>query len=564
VLTSGNVLPPSSEAGNGDHEELLVSRLWDLLRHYPFHREPLFAGLKPVDPDAETLLHASLLGGRDLNPDDQLWLNRHLLEAAFRQVTGHACFRRLNSGLDCVLVSDVGKPFEVKSNQRAGGLIRTAMRATDIVMDRVWQLEIETFHDAPGFVFAPVTEVVEPADDPTAMHPEVQRQAAHIRTDLDRFSMLEISSLVRHGYCVGRKACRARPDLFGAELPDNGPWDPVPPSRGAEPLAPVSTQPPRPSLLGKRVRRGPAPAAADARILRASALRRIWSTLLDYRDWVSYLYVPILVPILVLLPYVAFKIYHRSHWYNQLVKSYTQGTNDLETLSEMLDGEPATWAGERAEKVRSLDEPDLTGFEILQDSRIVDLRGWLPGAPADGERASAVVIHRRMKVLKQRENTKNHLFRLQLLPTSRQTAVRFPPQLLRPRLRMCEVDNSVPGQGECRWEADFDFLGVPAGDFVELILDERSPGEFVEGGQGGGGITFRVHAETGELTTWLLMPRGREYRSFAITRHKTGKPETSEVFRPVTEYLADDYTILAFKLVALDPGWTYQVRWVFK
>ena len=40
------------------------------------------------------------------------------------------------------------------------------------------------------------------------MHPEIQRQTAHIRTDLDRFSSLEISSLVRHGYCVGRKACR--------------------------------------------------------------------------------------------------------------------------------------------------------------------------------------------------------------------------------------------------------------------------------------------------------------------------------------------------------------------
>ena len=50
--------------------------------------------------------------------------------------------------------------------------------------------------------------MVEPDDDPTALHPEVQRQVAHVRTDLDRFSMLEISSLVRHGYCVGRKACR--------------------------------------------------------------------------------------------------------------------------------------------------------------------------------------------------------------------------------------------------------------------------------------------------------------------------------------------------------------------
>src|SRR5262249_19627694 len=154
---------------------LLVSELWNLLCRYQLHREPLFARLKPVDPDAESLLQASLLGGRLMDPHDQLWLNRHLLEAAFRQATGRACFRRLNSGLDCVLVSDVGKPFEVKSNLRAGGLVRTAMRATDIVMDRVWQLEIETFHNAPGYIFAPVTEVLEPDDDPTALHPEIQR-----------------------------------------------------------------------------------------------------------------------------------------------------------------------------------------------------------------------------------------------------------------------------------------------------------------------------------------------------------------------------------------------------
>src|SRR5204863_6473486 len=129
------------------------------------------------------------------------------------------------SGLDGVLVSDVGKPIEVQSNRRAGGLIRTALRATDILMDRVWQLEIETFRDAPGFVFAPITEVVEPTEDATALHPEIQRQTANLRTDLDRFSRLEISSLVRHGYCVGRKACRAHPDLFGADLPGNVPWD---------------------------------------------------------------------------------------------------------------------------------------------------------------------------------------------------------------------------------------------------------------------------------------------------------------------------------------------------
>src|SRR5262249_54254136 len=157
--------------------------------------------------------------------------------------------------------------------------------------------------------FAPITEVVEPAEDPTALHPEIQRQTAKIRTDLDRFSLLEISSLVRHGYCVGRKACRARPDLFGAQLPDNGPWDPISGQRDPAPTVPVATRPSpllRSPPLGKGVgRRGkPAAATVEARTLQASALRRIWSTLLDYRDWISYLYVPILVPILVVLPYV--------------------------------------------------------------------------------------------------------------------------------------------------------------------------------------------------------------------------------------------------------------------
>jgi predicted acylesterase/phospholipase RssA len=278
---ASSALAHPSEAAHGDGADLLLSRLGELLRHYQLHREPLFARLHPVDPDAELLILGSGLGGPPLASGDQVWVNRHLLEAAFRQATGQACFRRLNSGLDCVVVSDVGKAFEIKDMRRAGGLIRTTIRATDILMDRVWQLEIATFHDTPGFVFAPVTDVVQPAEDPTALHPEIQRHAAHIRTDVDRFSMLEISSLVRHGYCVARKACRARPDLFGAELPDGPPWDPVPartahsaPATAARRFWPASVRP-------THGRRKPAPATVEARALQSSALRRIWSTLLD-------------------------------------------------------------------------------------------------------------------------------------------------------------------------------------------------------------------------------------------------------------------------------------------
>jgi predicted acylesterase/phospholipase RssA len=555
---------PSPGAGDGDGDAAVLSILGDLLRDYQFHRDPLFAGLTPPDPDAEALLCASRPGGRALDAGDQLWLNRHLLEAAFRRATGHACLRRLNSGLDGVLVSDVGQQIEVQGNRRAGGLIRTALRATDILMDRVWQLEIETFQDTPGFVFAPITEVVEPADDPTALHPEVQRQAAKIRTDVDRFSPLEISSLVRHGYCVGRKACRARPDLFGAGLPGNAPWDPVPGSRGAGPLVPAAPRPTPLSFLRKRARGEPAPAAVEARTLQASAVRRVWSTLLDYRDWVSFLYVPILVPILVLMPYVVVKSYQRSHRINQIVESISQSSHDLEQMSRLLDGPITPWTGEPPEEVYTFDEPDLTGFEVVQDMRILDLRNWNPAASGRSDPGSMIYGYRRLKVFKKPEKAGNNSFRIHLLPTSPLTQVRFPPLQVPAKLRMSNVESSVPGQKKCRWEASFDFEKVPAGENVDLIFEELSPGGFLHRGENSTTLSADIQSETAEVTRWVLLPKGREYRSFRIVRYRTGKPDSVEAVKVVTEYLAKDYTILAYKLLSVNAGYTYEVTWFYK
>ena len=87
---------------------------------------------------------------------------------------------------------------------------------------------------------------------------------------------------------------------------------------------------------------------------------------------------------------------------------------------------------------------------------------------------------------------------------------------------------------------------------------------YVERGQGGSAISFSGQADTAELTTWILMPRRREYRNFRISRHATGNPEKTEAVRLVTDYLAVDFAILAFKLLPLKPGWTYVVTWVYK
>jgi hypothetical protein len=488
-----------------------------------------------------------------------LWLNRHLVEIAMRQATGRPCFRGPNNGLDGVLVSDVGKAIEVQPDQRMGGFLATAMRSTDILMDRVWQLEMETFQDTPGYIFAPVTQIVDPHDDPTALHPEVQRQVANIRTDLDRFSPLEISTLVRHGYCVARLACKTHPGLFKAttHLPDGPPWEPgqaQPTSATVPAETPQSAPPATPAST--------MPATAAARELRPSASRRIWSTLWDSRDWMSYVYVPIILPILLLIPYWTYKSYQRSHRLNALVASLSQGSHDLEKMYELIEADSTRWASEQPEEVDKVAPPTTKGFEILQDSRIIDLRQWKPGKAAALDGKSWGFAYRRVKVLKTPEKQGDSHYNMIPLPISPNAGFRFPNQELAARLRRSPVVAGAEAE-ECNWQITWDFKQVVAGDHVDLLFEYYYPGRMMYRSENSSGLPFEIDMNTAELTAWILMPRGKDYRAYSLIRYPAGKPDKVENVKIVTEYLAQDTTILAFKLLSLEAGFIYEVRWSY-
>jgi hypothetical protein len=91
-----------------------------------------------------------------------------------------------------------------------------------------------------------------------------------------------------------------------------------------------------------------------------------------------------------------------------------------------------------------------------------------------------------------------------------------------------------------------------------------SPGKFLRDGVGSTTLTFDIEVETVELTRWLLLPEGKEYRSYQLVRYPTGKPEAAERVKVVTQFVADDYTILAFKLLALKAGYMSEITWFYQ
>jgi hypothetical protein len=96
------------------------------------------------------------------------------------------------------------------------------------------------------------------------------------------------------------------------------------------------------------------------------------------------------------------------------------------------------------------------------------------------------------------------------------------------------------------------------------MVEYLSPGEFLTSSVISCTLTFEVRADTAELTRWLMLPRGKEYRSFRIIRYESGKPEKIETVKIVTEYMAYDSSILAYKLLSAKPGYTYECTWYYK
>ena len=108
------------------------------------------------------------------------------------------------------------------------------------------------------------------------------------------------------------------------------------------------------------------------------------------------------------------------------------------------------------------------------------------------------------------------------------------------------------------FEVEFDLSKVPAHEAVDL------PIEFMSSEPATGAAdsaTFYVDDETGLLSCWLLLPEGKQYQNFELLRYQNGKERVPERVTPAYHFDTLDGRVLAFALLNVKPGFTYEARW---
>ncbi len=485
--------------------------------------------------------------------------NRELLALAFQRTLGKEILRPRDQPFDTILASDAGKKIQVSSNTRIGGLLGTAMRSSDILMDRVWQLEQEHFRNAKGVVFSPITRKVSLEDDPTAPHPEVQQQVSHIRTDMDRFSDREISGLVRHGYCVSRRSWAEATHAADSPASNEPPWDPtsLAATRGAHLLA----------AAGKRG--GSAtPSTMEARKLQASSQRRYLSLLTAPGDWVTYLYIPVLALLFGVIPWMVWTWYHHVQINAMLSGAITQSRRDYNHLLSLLEYGPVDpWTPVGvvdASEPRALFEEQ--GLDIISDARIVDLRKWNIGNGNDAGNTAErqVYVCRHVSVRKLAESDGPTALRLQSLWNGEDVLVRCQNSELNPIVRRCPLP-AVGNRDHYIWEVQLDFSRVAIGATVHfvvetLVLNNANNPEFNEKEWS----RYEVDGHPELAAAWILLPAEKRYTSFHLVKYHHENENDAILIEPTRQSVIQHGTILNWAVVNPEPNVTYSCRWALE
>ena len=480
--------------------------------------------------------------------DPELLSNRQCIAAAFKQIVGHDCLKQQEGLCDVILVSDAGTELTVTKSDRIQGFLATAMRSADILMDRVRQLERNNFSQAKQCMFISITDIVSEESDPTVLHPEIQAQVGRIRTDLDRFSELEVRALIQHGYCVARHICRSLPPVMSSRVTEGPPWAPSSKLRENNKAADAAGL-----HHGDKVTKA-------AKALQGSSNRRIVKSFLDLRDWLTWIYIPLMVLLLGVIPLSAYRNYRYARFYSALSKNLAQMREDFGKMLELMEnGPPKELASMDFEEVNSLG-PNLeeAGFNLVRETQISDLRKWL-GRPQGGARQ--VYVYRKFGLIKTSASAKTASLRLPSPWNSPDLSIQCETKTFNPILRRYNASKTGDSSGPFTWEIVLDLQDVQVDEVVEFsiaIMQTKSSGD--RRFKNTDWSNFVVEGQPETITSWILLPRNKAINNFNVVRFQNKTPDVIELVRPTRSSLMDDGSVIYWMLVQPDPKSTYSSR----
>ncbi|MFM7205554.1 MAG: patatin-like phospholipase family protein [Planctomycetaceae bacterium] len=447
-----------------------------------------------------------------------------------------------------VIVSDAGKPFQILGNAPLG-FIAQSIRATDILWDRVWQLERENFGERNGYHFMPVTLVVDPYEDPHALHPVVQAEVSSIRTDLDRFSDLEVNALVAHGYEVARSLHRQIGAKALKAVHEGPPWEPLPGRSAVTAPQPVGGH-------GTARTAATSSQARSAELLRRSSHRKVWATLLDWRDWPSYLYVALGILLFVVLPVRVYTLHRRAEMLTSVIDSIAKGDPDIRLVLDLVESDPV--AGWQPLRVSDAAEPtvdDYAGVEILSYSRINDLRkAWSGGLRPD----SGGLVHLRnravIRLVDESRRRRGIVFR-SALPVEnveyRQPRTAPPAQIRR------VMEHAADGSTLPRYEFHVDLSDAPVGEPVPLELAAVVRFTALPAGR----LPLVMQFAADLLTVWILFPDDHPYHRYQLVSYPRASAESAQ---PLTSRYTIDHPygkLIGWSVITPTRDTVYECRW---
>ena len=451
---------------------------------------------------------------------------------------------------DRVLVSDAGKPFQILGDQSLG-FVGQSIRASDILWDRVWQLERENFGQHSGFSFLPITDVVSRDEDPTAQHPVVQAEVQSIRTDLDRFSDYEVNALVRHGYEVTKKVCR---DIGLTRDHDDSatPWNPCPATQQAEDIATER------ALASER---GPSNATENSRELRNSSRRKVWSTLFDFRDWPTYVFIAVVLLAFVCGPVYVYRLRKHTELLTSMIDSIAMGDPDIRQILDLVEGTVATdWQVAELGELVGDTAAQLEGVEVLSQSRIFDLRNFDPNAGDETSRGTVTAWDRIVVRLNENYDGDRRVIFTGIFPMNvveiRQPANQ-PQGEFKRVVESGDYEEKSDGAMHAKHQVIFDLSNVPIGERVTLQAMTTATVPLSMTGQ----LPFFVNKRTELLTSWLLFPENLPYSTYKLVRYPVDK-STPPI--PMDPRFAIDHpfgSLIGWSVITPKEGMVYECRW---